>query len=61
MKTIGKMIVGLFFLPFLALAGLIAIARLIFVLTIVFAWQKAEEWYEEMLCWVNDKVKALKQ
>ena len=40
---------GIFFLPLLAIAGIIAIVKTIVVITVVFAWQKGDEWHGEML------------
>jgi len=60
MKII-KVIIGLIYLPILALAGLIAIVRLILVLIFVFAWDKSGDWYADMICWINDNVANLKE
>lgn len=60
MKTILKYVVGLIYLPVLALAGIIAIIKLVYNLIFVFAWQTAEEWEKEMLLWIDNKINSLK-
>jgi hypothetical protein len=49
MKHGIKLITGIFFLPLLAIAGIIAIVKTIVVITVVFAWQTGHEWHGEML------------
>jgi hypothetical protein len=49
MKHTIKLMTGIFFLPLLAIAGIIAIVKTIVVITVVFAWQKGDEWHGEML------------
>lgn len=56
-----KYIIGLIYLPILALAGVIAIARLIFALIFEFAWDKGTEWFLIILKSFGDKLKKLKQ
>ena len=61
MKIILKYITGAFFLPFLALAAIIAVLKTIFVSTIVFSWEKGDEWHGDILCGLNDFMKWLKK
>ncbi len=49
MKSILKIITGIFFLPFLILGGLIAVVKVLFISTFGLAWQKGDDWYGVLL------------
>ncbi len=60
MKTFLKLLTGLFFLPWLALGGIIAICRLLFTITFGFAWQKGDDWCGAMLMKTSEFLNSLK-
>ena len=61
MKQIIKIITGIFFMPFLLLAFVVAVLRLIYALTIEFTIVQSTEWFEKMLLWVDTIMKKLKE
>ena len=60
MKLTLKLLTALFWGPFLILAAIVAIIRLLTNITIIFTWQKAVEWSDEMMIQVNEFFKWLK-
>lgn len=60
MKLLAKTLVALFWLPWFALAGIIAITRLMWVATIEFSWTLSDEWYGAMLEKLNAWIQRLK-
>lgn len=61
MKQIIKIITGIFFMPFLLLAFVVAVLRLIYALTIEFTIVQSTEWFEKMLLWVDTNMEKLKE
>jgi hypothetical protein len=47
-------------LPFLALAGVLALLRAIFTLTVMFTIDISNGWHDDIICWVDDKVQKMK-
>jgi len=60
MKYTLKLLISLLWGPFLILAAIVAIIRLLTNITIIFTWQKAVEWSDEMMIQVNEFFKWLK-
>jgi len=60
MKYTLKLLIALLWGPFLILAAIVAIIRLLTNITIIFTWQKAVEWSDEMMIQVNEFFKWLK-
>jgi len=60
MKLTLKLLIALLWGPFLILAAIVAIIRLLTNITIIFTWQKAVEWSDEMMIQVNEFFKWLK-
>lgn len=61
MKYILKLMTSAFFLPFLILGGIIAVAKVIFVSTFGVSWIKGDEWYGVLLGKLNDFLLRLKK
>lgn len=61
MKYILKLVTGIFFLPFLTLGGLIAVVRVIIVITFGLAWLKGDDWYGYLLGKSNDFIQWIKK
>lgn len=49
MKATLKLLTAIFFMPMLILGGIIAVVKTIIVMTIVFAWQKGDDWHKELI------------
>lgn len=49
MKYILKLLMGMCFMPFIILGGLIAVLETIIAIPFGFAWQKGDEWHGKML------------
>ncbi len=60
MKKIYKLSIGLFYLPFLAIALLIALILTMLDLTIVFTYNQSIEWKNEMIIKIDNWVKSIK-
>jgi hypothetical protein len=59
-KIIIKYVIGISFLPFLILGGMIAVVRVLFIATFGLAWQKGDDWYSYMFMKLNDFIQWLK-
>ena len=60
MKTIFKLLTGLFYLPFLAIAFIVAIILFILEMTVMFTYNQSIEWKEKMIISADAWVKKLK-
>ena len=60
MKAILKLLTGIFFLPILLIGGIIAVVKTIVVMTIVFAWQKGDEWHKELMMKLHNYMQWIK-
>ena len=60
MKAILKLLTGLLFLPILIIGGIIAVVKIIVVMTIVFAWQKGDEWHKELMMKLHNYMQWIK-
>jgi len=54
MKTIFRTLLNIIYIPFILLAGILAIIRLLYSLFIVFTLDISKEWSNKMLIWVSD-------
>ena len=60
MKTIFKLLTGLFYLPFLAIAFIMAIILFILEMTVMFTYNQSIEWKGKMIMNADTWVKKLK-
>jgi hypothetical protein len=60
MKTTFKIITGLFYLPFLAIAFVLAIIMFLFEMTVLFTYNQAQEWKVKMIIKADTLIKQLK-
>ena len=60
MKTIFKLLTGLFYLPLLAIAFIMAIILFILEMTVMFTYNQSIEWKEKMIISADAWVKKLK-
>jgi type III secretory pathway component EscR len=60
MKTIFKLLTGLFYLPFLAISFVIAVLMFILEMTVMFTYNQSVEWKEKMIIGAGDWIKKLK-
>ena len=60
MKTILKLLTGLFYLPFLVIAFIMAIILFILEMTVVFTYNQSIEWKGKMIMNADTWVKKLK-
>ena len=60
MKTIFKLLTGLFYLPFLAIAFIMAIILFILEMTVMFTYNQSIEWKEKMIISADTWIKKLK-
>lgn len=54
MKYLIKLMMSVCIWPFLILGGLIAVARVIFTMTFLLAWEKGYDWHIQILYKLND-------
>lgn len=60
MKTTLKLITGLFYLPFLFLAMILAIILFVYEMTVLFTYSQAQEWKVKMIIKADTLIKQLK-
>ena len=60
MKITLKLLLGLFYLPFLALSFIIALILFIFQMTVVFTYNQSVEWKDKMILKADYYIKRLK-
>ena len=60
MKTIFKLLTGLFYLPFLLISMILAIILFIYEMTILFTYNQAQEWKVKMIIKADTLIKQLK-
>ncbi len=60
MKTIFKLLTGLFYLPFLVIAFIMAIILFILEMTVMFTYNQSIEWKEKMIMSADTWIKKLK-
>ena len=60
MKTIFKLLTGLFYLPLLAIAFIMAIILFILEMTVMFTYNQSIEWKQKMIISADAWVKKLK-
>ncbi len=53
MKMTIKILFGLFYLPFIAMAGIIAVLETLFMITIGFTISQGHKWYKDILSGKN--------
>jgi len=56
MKLLLKLLTNFFFIPFIIFAAIIAILKLIYSLTFVFAYNKGNDWYDYLLRKVEEYI-----
>ena len=61
MRIFKKIIVLIVFLPTLILGVAIALTRTIFDLTILMAWDKSCDWHKDMILYLNESIKDIKE
>ena len=54
MKTIFRALLNIIYIPFILLAGILSIIRLLYSLFIDFTLDISKEWSLKMLIWVRD-------
>jgi uncharacterized protein involved in cysteine biosynthesis len=60
MKATLKVLTGILFLPILLIGGIIAVVKTIVVMTIVFAWQKGDDWHDELMMKLHNYMQWIK-
>jgi hypothetical protein len=60
MKATLKVLTGILFLPILLIGGIIAVVKIIVVMTIVFAWQKGDDWHKELMMKLHNYMQWIK-
>ena len=60
MKTTFKLITGLFYLPFLLIAFVLAVIMFVFEMTVLFTYNQAQEWKGKMIMKADTLIKKLK-
>ncbi len=60
MKKLLKSTIGLLFLPFVILAFIVAIIRVIFTLTLLFTWEVSIPMFDKMFGWIDTKIQNIK-
>ena len=60
MKPIFKLLTGLFYLPFLAIAFIMAIILFTLEMTVIFTYNQSIEWKEKMIMKADTWIKKLK-
>jgi hypothetical protein len=60
MKAILKLLVALFFLPWLIIAAIVSVIKTIVALTLVFTWKEADRMHGETMEKITNLIKWLK-
>ena len=61
MKTVKSILMVIFYIPLFMLASIICFVRFTFVITILFSFDLANEWYGEWLSKYNEFINSLKK
>jgi uncharacterized membrane protein len=60
MKATLKLLTSIFFMPMLLIGGIIAVVKTIVVMTILFAWQKGDDWHKELMMKLHNYMQWIK-
>lgn len=60
MKATLKVLTAFVFMPILLIGGIIAVLKTLVVITIVFAWQKGDEWHKELIMKLHNYLQWIK-